>query len=350
MSNNIEISGLTPVNIFPKCPPHFPSNQICETDKFCIPMQKPSMECILQAKVHLSVSSHKIICTPVGKKLVIEGVKHIKIVYASNMCCQSVNSAHFNVPFCMFVLLKDMDCKVVDVFTAIEYIKVQRLNCRKLSVSTIIFACPKIKLRCNPCCCQECECDCECDCDCDCEGDCQCECDCDCESECECQCESEASFYGCSHQMQDFCKPSVPKHFNHKQVYCKPIGYNHVGQYQAGSGSVIQKSGCFDYNACQCHAHKGDCCLSAPFECQNNQYNCNEQNNSIYGFHKSCGRESNFCYDNNCFCPSDCPPFINVTTNIDVDYQPKNAKHVNCCVGNYHVCNYCLNKKNYMCY
>lgn len=145
MSDYIEIWGVTPASSFPKCSSHCPSNQICETDKLCIPRQKPPMECILQVSVNLSLCSHKIICTPIGKKLVIEGVKHIKIIYVAEKSCQSVHCAHFDVPFYMFILLKDIPYEVIDVCTAIEDIQVHQLDCRCFSLSTIIFGCPKFK-------------------------------------------------------------------------------------------------------------------------------------------------------------------------------------------------------------
>jgi hypothetical protein len=151
MRNDIEITGITPITSFPKCPPYFPSNQICETDILCVPLQKPKMESILQVKVNISVCSHKVICTPVGKKLVIDGIKHITIIYVADVPCQSVHSAHFNIPFCMFVLLNELDCKVVDVSTVIEDIKINQLDCRCFSLSVIIFACPKLKNECDYC-------------------------------------------------------------------------------------------------------------------------------------------------------------------------------------------------------
>ena len=151
MSNYIEISGITPANSFPKYSPHVPSNQICETDILSIPGQKPSMECILQVKVNVLICSHEVICTCVGEKLVIEGVKHINVMYVADEPCQSVHSAHFDVPFCMFILLKKKNCEIADIFAAIEHIKVKQLDCRHFSLSVIIFACPEFKKKSNPC-------------------------------------------------------------------------------------------------------------------------------------------------------------------------------------------------------
>ncbi|MBF8984556.1 DUF3794 domain-containing protein [Lutibacter sp. B2] len=147
----IEITGITPYDRFPDCLPHHPCAQICETDKLCIPRKKPDIESICQVFADVSVSSYKIIGTPVGKKLVIEGMKHIKVLYVGDEPCQNMHCAHFEVPFCMFVLLKDIDCEVVDVFTGIEHIGVHQLDCRCFTVSIIIFACPIFKKKHNHC-------------------------------------------------------------------------------------------------------------------------------------------------------------------------------------------------------
>lgn len=151
MSNYIEISGVTPATSFPKYSSNMPSNQICETDILCIPEQKPSIESILQVKVNVLVCSHEIICTCVGEKLVIEGVKHINIMYVADEPCQSVHSAHFDIPFCTFILLKEKNCEVVDIFAAIEDIKIKQLDSRRFSLSLIIFICPEFKKKNNPC-------------------------------------------------------------------------------------------------------------------------------------------------------------------------------------------------------
>lgn len=147
----IEISGITPHDHFPKCPRNHPCGQICETDQLCVPKQKPNIKCILQVLANISISSFKTICTPLGKKLVIDGVKHIKILYVADEPCQNVHSAHFDVPFCMFILLNDKNYEIVDVFTGIEYISIHQLSHRCFSISIIIFACPIFKKKDDPC-------------------------------------------------------------------------------------------------------------------------------------------------------------------------------------------------------
>ncbi|MFD3156307.1 DUF3794 domain-containing protein [Haloimpatiens sp. FM7330] len=152
MNNDfIDIKGITPCYKFPKIPPCYPCKELCEEDRLCIPCQKPDMECLLDVSVHLSVSCFKVINTPIGKKLFIKGIKNIRILYVADEPSQSVHAAHFNVPFCMFILLKNIPCKVIDIYTAIEDIQVNPINERCFSISILIFACPVFKRKYHDC-------------------------------------------------------------------------------------------------------------------------------------------------------------------------------------------------------
>lgn len=149
----IEITGITPHNKYPElyksCYPHI---QICETDKLCIPKSKPNIESICQVFVSTSVSDYKIISTPFGKKLVIEGKKHIKIIYTADEPCQNMHCTKFKVPFCTFIPLKDICKEVINVFIGIEYINVHQLNSNCFTISLIFCAFPIFKndkMNCN---------------------------------------------------------------------------------------------------------------------------------------------------------------------------------------------------------
>lgn len=145
----IEICGVTPSCDFPQCEPDYPCAEICETDKLCIPCQKPDIKEILRVCVSISVCSTKTICTPVGKKLVINGIKHVKFMYTANNPCESVHSAHFQVPFCSFILLKHWCYKIIDICTAVEHVCVHQLNSSCFSLTAIIFMCPIFKKKCD---------------------------------------------------------------------------------------------------------------------------------------------------------------------------------------------------------
>lgn len=145
----IEICGVTPSCDFPKFGPDYPCTEISDTDNLCIPCKKPDIKDILQIWVSVSICSIKTLCTPVGKKLVINGIKHVKIMYVANNSCETVHCAHFEIPFCSFILLKHWCSKIIDICTAVEHVCIHKHNSRCFCLSTIIFICPIFKKKCN---------------------------------------------------------------------------------------------------------------------------------------------------------------------------------------------------------
>lgn len=141
----IEICGVTPPSQFPICPAGYPSTQVCEHDNLCIPCQKPDMETAIQVVVNVTVCNHKVICTPLGKKLVISAIKHIKLLYVADEPTQSVHSAHFEIPICFFILLGDICEEVADVKIVVEDIMCQVIDKRCISLTILIFACPLLR-------------------------------------------------------------------------------------------------------------------------------------------------------------------------------------------------------------
>ncbi|MBP2628110.1 MAG: hypothetical protein H6Q68_2821 [Firmicutes bacterium] len=144
-NHSIEILGITPISHFPKCPPHHPCTQFCESDKLCIPSQKITMNNIRKVCLNVSINSFKIICTPAGKKLVIDGKKQIKVFFVPDGPHQAVHSADFEIPFCTFVLLKNIPEEVVQICSVVEDISVKCLDYRYFIVTSIIFVCPVFK-------------------------------------------------------------------------------------------------------------------------------------------------------------------------------------------------------------
>lgn len=138
----MEISGITPVSHFPKCPPHHPCTQFCESDKLCIPYQKITKDNLREVCFRVCVNSFKIICTPAGKKLVVDGTKQIKIFFVPDGSHQTVHSADFEIPFCAFVLLKDLCDEVVDICSVVEDVTIKFQHCNFFTITSIIFICP----------------------------------------------------------------------------------------------------------------------------------------------------------------------------------------------------------------
>jgi hypothetical protein len=146
MNNDmIQITGLTPVSDYPHCQGNHSCKEICETDKLCIPCRKPNIKDIIEVFICITITSFKVICTPEGKKLIINGLKHIKLIYTAEKSCDKVHCAHLDIPFCDFILLNPSCKKVVCIKTAIEHISVYQISCRDFSVSSIILLCPIFK-------------------------------------------------------------------------------------------------------------------------------------------------------------------------------------------------------------
>ncbi|MDU2064476.1 MAG: DUF3794 domain-containing protein [Sporomusaceae bacterium] len=150
-SKLIDVLGITPVSQFPNCPPSHPFTEFCETDRLCIPDPNPNIREVLEVCVSVIICSSKVICTPVGRKIVVEGKKQIKVTFVADDPCQSVHCAHFEIPFCSLILLGFSKDEVIQVCSAIEDISVQCLDCRWLTVTTIIFICPILKQAPNYC-------------------------------------------------------------------------------------------------------------------------------------------------------------------------------------------------------
>lgn len=146
----IQICGLTDLKDYPHCPPKHPCKEVSYTDTLCIPCLKPDIKGINEVFVNISITSFKIICTAQGSKLIMDGLKHIKILYTAENSCESVHSAHFDVPFCEFILLEEAYSKIFFIETAIEHIAAYQICSREFAVSTVILLCPVFKT-CHPC-------------------------------------------------------------------------------------------------------------------------------------------------------------------------------------------------------
>ena len=145
INHSIEILGVTPISHFPKFPPHHPCTEFCEIDKLCIPCHRITIENVRQVCLKVCINSFKIICTPAGRKLVIEGKKRIKVIFTADDLPQSIHCADFEIPFCTFVLLKNIQDEVIQVCTIVEDISVKCLDSKCLAVTSIIFVCPVFK-------------------------------------------------------------------------------------------------------------------------------------------------------------------------------------------------------------
>lgn len=142
---HIDICGITPQHKLPKCSCNCPYKEICQTYKLCVPSCKPDIETILQLFIDTSIKKTDILCTPIGKKLVIYGMVHIKVLYVANTSSQSVHSAHFDIPFCTFMMLNKVCYSMENLCAFIEDTFVNQLDCRNFYISMLLFIYPMFK-------------------------------------------------------------------------------------------------------------------------------------------------------------------------------------------------------------
>lgn len=142
INQSIELAGITPISHFPQCPPHHPCTQFCESDTLFLPSKKLKTEKICKIDFTVLIESFKIICTPVGKKLLINGKKLIKVIFVTNHCHSPLYPVHFEIPFCTFVLLKDNHDDIDAICTVVEDVSVQCISSHSLTIASTIFVCP----------------------------------------------------------------------------------------------------------------------------------------------------------------------------------------------------------------
>ena len=149
MIENISIVGITPLDHYP-CRESLTSCKQClGIDNVSIPRQKPSIESIIEIKVSICVEEYRLLNTILGPKVIISGVKRIKIIYTALNCEQSIHSAHWEIPFYEFVLIKDLcfnECEtgLNSVFIGIEDVDINYYNERYIEIAILFIICPNI--------------------------------------------------------------------------------------------------------------------------------------------------------------------------------------------------------------
>lgn len=151
MSNSILITGITDLDCYPSGGIYTNYKQNMFNNIVCIPKSKPDIESINEIKVDIDIEEFKVIKSILGPKLLIYGCVSVKIIYTADNCQQSVHSAHWNKPFCDFVLLKDLSYEVckdltMKVFLGVEDVCIKYFNQRVIDLSILYVICPQIIL------------------------------------------------------------------------------------------------------------------------------------------------------------------------------------------------------------
>lgn len=121
-----------------------------------IPFQKPDIESISTVYSYIDIIYQRVVKTPIlknsyisnwegtyltGKKLIVEGILRKKIIYTAAVKNHSMHSAHFEIPFSVFIIV-DKDTSLIQKFkldTCIEDIFTCRLSERSIFENTTIF-------------------------------------------------------------------------------------------------------------------------------------------------------------------------------------------------------------------
>lgn len=148
MTNNILITGITNFECYPK----FKVSKCCKqgiaSNCIFVPSEKPDIECINEVKVEMNIEEYKIIKSILGPKMLVYGFVNVQIIYVADNCQQSLHSAHCSIPFCDFVLIKDLTydkCSscICGAFVGIEDVCVKCSTNRSVDLSTLYIICPK---------------------------------------------------------------------------------------------------------------------------------------------------------------------------------------------------------------
>lgn len=170
--------------------------EISVPEILCVPKQKPDIEHIDQVFVNVDITCVKLIETPkylatidnagiieydldadgfpiplpneegtylTGRKLIIEGLLKQKVVYTAEVGCQSVHSAHFEIPFSSFIIVYPkfendevvVDDAIVDldetfcVNVCVEDVFIKKLDERTIFKNVTLFLNAKPKPNCD---------------------------------------------------------------------------------------------------------------------------------------------------------------------------------------------------------
>ncbi len=146
--NNIIINGVNPV--FPLSTSAWKEFSVMEN--LVIPQQKPNIKRITSLNIAAEILSFEVVRTPVtnknfegiistGYKLIVKGKLIQFIEYIADKCEQTAHSAHFEVPFCTYVVLPDyyVPGNSITVNSIVEDVFVEQTSSRSFFKNVTMF-------------------------------------------------------------------------------------------------------------------------------------------------------------------------------------------------------------------
>lgn len=155
MLDNVSITGITPLDHYPRLVDSTHYKHCIESCSLCIPTQKPNIESIHELNLKITVEGFTVLNTILGPKIFIHGSKYIKIIYTAATPSQSLHSTYWEVPFCEFILLENMTCaqcikSISCIFAGTESGHINFCDERRLNVCILFVLCPQFIESCKP--------------------------------------------------------------------------------------------------------------------------------------------------------------------------------------------------------
>ena len=136
LQNFIDIAGIADPSTFPIITPTDRYKQFGVEEALTIPAAKPGMEQITQVLAEALITGYRVIITPTGLKIIIDGTLTQKIIYVANDIVQSVHSAEFIKNFCNFI--------TIDLVIPANTSVMQLLQTFNVTLDTVIQIPPKV--------------------------------------------------------------------------------------------------------------------------------------------------------------------------------------------------------------
>lgn len=151
LRNFVDVVGIAGTNDFPVIGPANRYAQFTAEETVTLQASKPDIEQINSVMVEARVSDYRTITTPVGLKVIVNGILVQKITYTASDPVQSVHSAHFEEPFCNFIdiplviptgqnvmdVLQSLNITLEDVVVGGPYILVEDLSVAQVDARNI---------------------------------------------------------------------------------------------------------------------------------------------------------------------------------------------------------------------
>lgn len=146
----MSITGITPASSYPKGIYINYNKQCLSTDTVSMPIEKHGIEEIEEIKATIYVERYKVINTILGPKIILNGIKKIRIIYTANNNEKSIHSASWNINFSEFILLNGLqydECisNIEYIFVGLEDISVGYCDERNLDIILSFIIYPKLR-------------------------------------------------------------------------------------------------------------------------------------------------------------------------------------------------------------